>query len=49
MTIQDATKTFEKPLFRTKLVHVLYLAVVGVATVGWVCFLAWCAERLLGL
>jgi hypothetical protein len=49
MTIQDATKNLEKPLSRTKLVHGVYLVATGVAMVGWVWFLAWCAEELLGL
>jgi hypothetical protein len=48
VTIQDAAKGLEKPLVRTKLVHGLYLAASGVAMVGWLCFLGWCAEKLLG-
>jgi hypothetical protein len=48
VTAANFTDDLAKRSLRTKLVWVIYLGAVGVATFGWLAFIAYCALALFG-
>jgi len=48
MTAQDFASGSYKPSLWTAVAHRVYLVAIGVATVGWLSLIAWCALALTG-